>query len=150
MIGRRVRGRLPPRSRGKDGAATGSLLRRKSSMQSSEWLYKVPPLAVFGLAFFLLGLTWRHPSPRWLATRASSTNPNSRRMRSAGMSRVQYHSPLWERRSQERGTSTSSLITASMREPCRQATQGPCRIAGQRGEGQGNVAIVGAEEARQG
>src|SRR5262245_40287361 len=56
------------------------------------------------------------------AARASSTNPNSRRRRSAGMSRVQYHRPLRERRSQERGTSTSRVMTASMREPCRQAT----------------------------
>jgi len=42
--------------------------------------------------------------------------------RAAGMSRVQYHRPLRERRSQERGTSTSRVRTASMREPCRQAT----------------------------
>src|SRR5262249_43631689 len=34
------------------------------------------------------------------ATRASSTNPNILRMRSAGMSRVQYQSPLRDRRSQ--------------------------------------------------
>ncbi|HKB38356.1 MAG TPA: hypothetical protein VKD72_18075 [Gemmataceae bacterium] len=42
--------------------------------------------------------------------------------RAAGMSRVQYHRPVGERRSQERGTSTSRVRTASMREPCRQAT----------------------------
>ena len=55
------------------------------------------------------------------ATCASSTKPNSRRLRSAGMSSVQYHRPLRERRSQERGTSTSSVMTTSMRAPCRQA-----------------------------
>src|SRR5262245_11228570 len=27
-------------------------------MQSSKWLYKVPPLAVFGLAFFILGILY--------------------------------------------------------------------------------------------
>src|SRR5262245_47939724 len=37
------------------------------------------------------------------------------------MSRVQYDRPLRERRSQERKTSTS-MVTSSMREPCRQAT----------------------------
>jgi len=56
------------------------------------------------------------------AARASSTKPNRRRSRAAGMSRVQYHRPLRERRSHERGTSTSRVMTASMREPCRQAT----------------------------
>src|SRR5262249_3473583 len=56
------------------------------------------------------------------AARANSTNPNNRRMRSAGMSRVQYQSPLRDRRSHERGTSTSRVMTASMRAPCRQAT----------------------------
>src|SRR5262249_38295842 len=35
---------------------------------------------------------------------------------------VQYQSPLRERRSQDRGTSTSRVTTASMRAPCRQAT----------------------------
>ena len=43
-------------------------------------------------------------------------------MRSGGTSRVQYHRPLRDRRSQERETSTSSVMTASRREPCRQAT----------------------------
>src|SRR5262249_18511594 len=56
------------------------------------------------------------------AARASLTKPNSRRMRSGGMSRVQYHRPLRERRSQECGTATSSVRTASMRPPWRQAT----------------------------
>jgi hypothetical protein len=62
------------------------------------------------------------PCDRQPAARASSTNPNSRRRRSGGMSRVQYHRPLRERRSHERGTSTARVMTASMREPCRQAT----------------------------
>jgi len=38
-----------------------------------------------------------------LATRANSTKPNNRGMRSAGMSRVQYQGPLRDRRNQERG-----------------------------------------------
>src|SRR5262249_28782858 len=54
--------------------------------------------------------------------RASSTKPNNRRRRTTGMSRVQYPRPLRERRSQERGTSTSRVRTASMRAPCRHAT----------------------------
>src|SRR5262249_14827442 len=56
------------------------------------------------------------------ATRASSTKPKNRRMRSAGMTRVQYQSPLRDRRSHDRGTSTSRVTTASIRAPCRQAT----------------------------
>ena len=56
------------------------------------------------------------------AARASSTNPNNRRMRPGDASRVQNHRPLRERRSQERGTSTSRVMTAPMPEPCRQTT----------------------------
>src|SRR5262245_18258290 len=44
------------------------------------------------------------------ATRASSTKPNNRRMRSAGRSRVAYHKPLRERRSHDRGTSISRVM----------------------------------------
>jgi len=35
---------------------------------------------------------------------------------------VQDHRPLQDRRSHERGTSTSRVMTGSMRAPCRQAT----------------------------
>ncbi|HKB37924.1 MAG TPA: hypothetical protein VKD72_15865 [Gemmataceae bacterium] len=63
------------------------------------------------------------------AARAGSTSPNSRRMRSGGMSRVQYHRPLRERRSHDRGTSTPSVMTASMRAPWRQAWPGAGEVA---------------------
>ena len=49
-------------------------------------------------------------------------------MRSAGRSRVQYQRPLRERRSQDLGTSTSRVMTASMRAPCRQATYSAAQL----------------------
>src|SRR6185503_19011810 len=52
-------------------------------------------------------------------------------MRAAGTSRVQYQSPLRDRRSHERGTSTSSVTTASMYAPCRSTA---CSAAQRRAE----------------
>jgi hypothetical protein len=46
-------------------------------------------------------------------------------MRSGGTSRGQYYSPFFERRSQERGTSTSRMTTASMRPPWRRTVCQP-------------------------
>src|SRR5262245_36637293 len=57
------------------------------------------------------------------------------------MSRVQYQSPLRDRRTHDRGTSTSWVTTASMRAPWRQAT---C-IAAQLESG---VIVFGAEDDR--
>src|SRR5207244_7430440 len=42
----------------KDGAAIHFPLGRTTLMHSSTWLKKVPPLAVFGVACFLLGILW--------------------------------------------------------------------------------------------
>ena len=73
------------------------------------------------IAAWCLSLVRRpvHPGARQPATRASSTKPNSRRMRSGETSRLVYQSPLRDRRSQERGTSISRVTTASRRSPCR-------------------------------
>jgi hypothetical protein len=51
--------------------------------------------------------------------RASAAKVTTPRRRSGGMSRGQYHSPFFERRSQRRGMSTSMVTTFSMRPPWR-------------------------------
>src|SRR4051794_16457992 len=57
---------------------------------------------------------------------ASSAKQSTRRIRSGGTSRGQYHSPLRLFLSQARGTSTSKTVLVCTRPPCRLTT---CRIA---------------------
>src|SRR5262249_57985286 len=59
---------------------------------------------------------------------ASSWKVRTWRMRSGGTSRGQYHSPFLERRSQDRGTSSSRTTVPSTRPPCHLLT---CRTAHQ-------------------
>jgi hypothetical protein len=60
-----------------------------------------------------VSLRGRQPAARASADGpASSPKAISRRIRSGGRSRTLYHSPARERRSHERGTSTSSVTTA--------------------------------------
>src|SRR5437868_9523179 len=57
--------RLGPRRRLLANAASGRTLlkafttnKQKVAMQSSKWLFKLPPLAVFGFVSFLLGIVY--------------------------------------------------------------------------------------------